>query len=242
MKYSKKSFTIISALVVVLAIVFASPLATLARESSEGSKSQDGSQNLKSDDSDDGEDEDESDDDDGNINSPDIVGTATGTPISDVTTSSDDDDGEDESSEHSKGDDHKSTVATFVQTLNTIADGQKNKGIGDKVREVAQAQSQSVEKVAKAADKLENRGKFAKFFFGPSFASLDILKAELSETSTRLAGLKTLMTTITDTDVKAALTTEISALEKDEANLQALVDANATKSGVFGWLVKMLRK
>jgi len=135
---------------------------------------------------------------------------------------------------------HRSTVATFVHSLLSIAD--RDGGIGAQVRVVAQKQNDSASTTAAAMTKIENRGKLTSFLFGTDYKSLGELRSELSTTSANITHLRDLLANATSDAIKAELTAQIQALEDIQAKIEAFIDAHESSFSLFGWFTKQFAR
>lgn len=135
---------------------------------------------------------------------------------------------------------HRSAVATFVQKLLSVAD--RDGGIGAQVRVIAQSQNDSASTTAAAIAKVQNRGSFHVFLTGSDYKNLGVIRSELATTSANIARLKTLLSQTTDVAVRAELSAEMQALEKEQAKVNAYIKANESRFSLFGWFNRMFVK
>ncbi|MFA5754106.1 MAG: hypothetical protein WC905_01955, partial [Patescibacteria group bacterium] len=70
--------------------------------------------------------------------------------------------------------DHRSTVANFVMGLENIAN--RETGIGQQVRTIAQQQNQSASTTMQVMEKVQTRSKVKTFFFGNDYKNLGTLR------------------------------------------------------------------
>jgi hypothetical protein len=167
---------------------------------------------------------------------PYIVGTASG----DVRTHASSSDGSASSTEHG-GDDmsvaHRSTVAAFVQSLLRAAD--RDGGIGAKVRAVAESQNASASTTADAILHVEGRNAFLSFLIGTDWKNVGTLRNEIAKTGADIANLKVAISQASDASVKADLQAQLTALQAEQAKVQAFVDAHEKSFSLFGWFTKI---
>lgn len=139
------------------------------------------------------------------------------------------------------GAEHRSTVATFVQTLLNVADREQG-GIGEQVRVVAQAQNETKDKVADTIDKIQNRNKVKTFLIGTDYKSIGQLRSEMVKTRNQIDWLKRLLDKTTSEESKTALQGQIQALEQEQQKIEDFLMANESKFSLFGWFVKLFNK
>jgi hypothetical protein len=135
---------------------------------------------------------------------------------------------------------HRSAVANFVQGLLQVAD--REGGIGDQVRTIAQQQNQSSEDTVQALDKVQSRGRVMTFFLGPDYKNLGELRSQMVQTQNRLSQLTNLLENVQNVDDKAELQNQIQTLEQEQQKLNDFVSSQEGKFSLFGWLVKLFNK
>jgi len=138
------------------------------------------------------------------------------------------------------GEQHKSTVSTFVQNLLDVAN--KESGIGDQVKAVATEQEQSKEKVADAIDKVKNRNTIKTFLFGTDYKNIGQLRSEMVTTDNSISKLKTLLGETTSSGNQAILQSQITSLEQEQTKINNFITTNESKFSLLGWLVKLFSK
>ncbi len=163
-------------------------------------------------------------------------------------TSSDDEDEDDDrgatstrkDDDEEDGDDwdnHRSSVAEFVRKLHEIASSTQG-GIGEQVREVARAQNESKDRTAEKLKEIESRGAFIKFLIGVNSDSVKELQNSLSTIGNHIDKLNGIKAS-TAPEIQKSLDEEISVLNKEKERVQAVVNRNQNKSGIFGWLIRI---
>lgn len=131
---------------------------------------------------------------------------------------------------------HRSVVATFVQSLLSVAD--REGGIGADVRTVAQSQNDAGSTTATAIVKVEERGSFRTFLFGDDYRNLGVIRSAMATTSANIDHLKALLGRAESDADSAELTLQIKALEGAQAKVSAYVTAHEDTFSLFGWFTK----
>src|SRR3989344_6316235 len=131
---------------------------------------------------------------------------------------------------------HRSKVASVVSDLTQLAG--KDKNIGEEVRQVAQDQGDSEERITASMEKVEKRGKFRTFFFGTDYKSIGALRSELVTTDNHITRLTQAKNRTDDVQVKAELQTQITALEEAKSSVELFIKENESKFSLLGWLVR----
>ena len=136
--------------------------------------------------------------------------------------------------------DHRSAVSTFVQSLLGVAD--REKGIGEQVRQVARSQGDSATTTIVAMKRVEERNSVRTFFFGCDYKNLGVIRSELATTTQNIAKLKTLLAEAVSDEDKAELITQIQNLEGELEKVNTYVETNESKFSLFGWFNKLISK
>jgi hypothetical protein len=136
---------------------------------------------------------------------------------------------------------HRSAVATFVQSLVSVADKEKD-GIGEQVRVIAQQQNASSDVVSEEITSVENRGKIKTFLFGSDYKNLGALRSQMVQTRNRIAQLTRLVDKTTVEEDKTTLEEQIKSLEQEQTKINDFIAVNETKFSLFGWAVKLFNK
>jgi len=139
-----------------------------------------------------------------------------------------------------RGSTERSAVASFVQSLLSVAN--RDGGIGPEVRLVAQEQASTSEKVKTDMDNLGGESKIKVFLFGPNYRNLGDLRSSIVTTQNNIDRLKKAQTKATSASVKADLEVQIKALEDVASSTEAFVEANESKLSILGWFVKIFVK
>ncbi|MCX6781018.1 MAG: hypothetical protein NT003_02800 [Candidatus Magasanikbacteria bacterium] len=135
---------------------------------------------------------------------------------------------------------HRSSVANFVQSLLKVAD--REDGIGEEVRVIAQQQNDSSATSTAAMAKVESRGRIHTFILGTDFKSLGDLRSEMTTTQNHIDQLKKLESKMKTKVDKDELTKQISSLEDSQVKVNAFVTTHENKFSLFGWFVKLFSK
>jgi len=147
---------------------------------------------------------------------------------------------DDAEEDHSAAEEHRSEVATFVKSLLKVAD--RERGIGEKVREVAHEQDDVASTTAEVIEKVEKKSKIATFFFGSDYKNLGQLRSELVKTENNIEKLKGIVSEATSITNKAELEAQVKALEATRAKVDAFIAENESVFSLFGWVSRMFAK
>lgn len=134
---------------------------------------------------------------------------------------------------------HRSAVATFVQGLLMVAD--REGGIGQEVKAIAQQQNDVKDKVADEITAVESRSKIKTFFLGSDYKNLGDLRSQMVQARNRIDQLKRLAAKADNDQDKAALETQIQVLEQEQVKIDSFITQNENQFSLFGWAVKLFQ-
>lgn len=137
------------------------------------------------------------------------------------------------------GEEHRSTVANFVQTLLNVADREKG-GIGEQVKVIAQEQNK--EQTADQIESIQMRNKIKTFLIGTNYKNVGQLRSEMVQARNRIAQLTRLMGQAKNQEDKTALQGQIQTMQQEATDIDAFLKANESKFSLFGWFVKLFVK
>lgn len=135
---------------------------------------------------------------------------------------------------------HRSTVANFVQNLLGIAD--KESGIGEQIRTIAQEQNQIQEKISSGIDVIQTRSKVKTFFFGTDYKNLGEMRSEMVKVQNQIEQLTQLQSEIQNEYNKVVMEEQLQVLEQEQTRIESFINTNESKFSLFGWLVKIFAK
>jgi hypothetical protein len=135
---------------------------------------------------------------------------------------------------------HRSAVATFVQSLLAVAD--RDGGIGQEVRSIAQQQNDIKNRTSDLINAVENRNKVKAFFIGTSYKNLGELQSQMVNSQNQIEQLKRLAEKAENEGDKIELQNQIQTLEQEQTNISNFIAQNENKFSLFGWAVKLFRK
>ena len=139
------------------------------------------------------------------------------------------------------GEKHRSSVSTFVQSLLNVADKERG-GLGEQVKEVAQAQNESIEADVEAIDKIKNRSQIKTFLIGTDYKNIGKLRSATAKTENQVNKLNDLLEEETSADTKTALQAQVQILTREQQKIEAFIKANESRFSLFGWFVKLFNK
>ena len=171
-----------------------------------------------------------------------VVKNQAGTEDTEATT--DDSQGKKDKLKENKGQitaqEHRSVVANFVQGLLAVAD--REGGIGQEVRAIAQQQNDTKDRTADLINAVESRSKIKTFFIGTSYKNLGELRSQMVQTRNQIDQLKKIVDRANNEQDKTELQTQIQTLQQQQAGINSFIVQNENKFSLFGWAVKLFNK
>lgn len=135
---------------------------------------------------------------------------------------------------------HRSAVSNFVQSLLSVAD--REEGIGEQVRVIAQQQNQSASTTVQAMEKVQTRSKVKTFFLGSDYKNLGTLRSEMVQTESRLEQLNKLVENTQNDADKTELQNQVQVLEQEQVKIESFLKTNENQFSLFGWFTKLFNK
>lgn len=130
----------------------------------------------------------------------------------------------------------RSKVANAVQEMLKFAE--KNKGMGQQIRTIAQTQAQNQEQLEASLQKVQSRNKFVKFFIGQNYSEISNAEKVLDQNREQIQQLNQIMNQLSNTADQQTLKEQIQTLE--QANIEIEKSLNASQKGfsLLGWLFR----
>lgn len=135
---------------------------------------------------------------------------------------------------------HRSAVASFVQSLRATAD--RDTGIGAEVSAVAQSQEASGTATADAMARIEKRSGVMSFLFGTDWKIIGSLRSEIAKAKSDRDRLEATLDNTTDASVRADLEAAIDALDTRQNEIASFVAEHESKFSIFGWFFRLFAR
>ena len=131
---------------------------------------------------------------------------------------------------------HMSEVAIKVQQLLQV---KNSGGIGEQVRQVAREQNQAQEQISTELEKINSRGRLARFFFGGNYQAVRNLEKLLEQNQLRIQQLQQLENKLTNQADLTKVQETIQALIQENTSIQERIEAEVQIKSLFGWLLQL---
>lgn len=134
----------------------------------------------------------------------------------------------------------RSNVANAVQQMIQVAE--KNEGVGEQIRTIAQAQNQNQTNIDANLEKIQSRSGIAKFFIGPDYGQIKNAQKTLEQNRQQIEQLNQIKSQITNEGDQQILAEQIQILEQANQEVQDSLDKSQEGFSLLGWLFKMFAK
>ncbi|MFA6227644.1 MAG: hypothetical protein WC668_00430 [Patescibacteria group bacterium] len=131
----------------------------------------------------------------------------------------------------------RSQVANAVQELLQVAE--RNGGIGEQVRVIAQEQNQNQEKLEASLEKVQSRSGLAKFFIGPNYGEINNAQKLLEQNRERIQQLNQLEDQLANQGDQQLLAQQIQILEQAGSAVENSLGAAKKGFSLLGWAFRL---
>lgn len=134
----------------------------------------------------------------------------------------------------------RSQVANAVQEMLKVAE--RDGGIGEQVRVIAQNQEKNQEKVEAKLEKIQNRNKLVRFIFGPDNQEIKNARKLLQDNRDELTRLENVRSQLVDVVDQQKVQEQIEKIQ--EASIEIENDLNRSEKvfSLFGWMKNIFSK
>jgi len=130
----------------------------------------------------------------------------------------------------------RSRVANAVQSMLEVAE--RNQGIGQQIRNIAQNQIQAQEEAEGALEMAQQRKGFMKFLIGPDYGQLKKVEERLDQHNQNLEQLKALREGVDEIDADL-FDEQIQSMEEVKQEMENELGESRSGLSLFGWLNKI---
>jgi len=140
----------------------------------------------------------------------------------------------------SQAEQRRSEVANAVQEILQVAE--KDSGIGEQVKIIAQTQTQNQEKLETSLQKVQSRSGFAKFFVGPNYGEINNAKKLLEQNREQIKQLGQIKNQLANQDDQQKLTEQVQLLEQSNQEIENSLNTLQRGFSLFGWIFRLFVK
>jgi len=134
----------------------------------------------------------------------------------------------------------RSQVANAVQEMLQVAE--RNGGIGEQIKTIAQNQNQNQEKIEMSLQKVQKRSGFAKFFIGADYGEIKNAKKLLEQNQEQAQQLDQIKNQLLNQSDQQQLTEQIKALEQNNLQIEDSLETSQKGFSLFGWMFRLFSK
>jgi len=131
----------------------------------------------------------------------------------------------------------RNRVSSVRQYMLEIAE--RNQGIGQQIRNIAQNQVQVQEEAENALGIAQRRGSLMKFLIGPNYGELKKVENRLNQHNQNLEELKVLREDIESEEDAVLFDEQIQAMEEVKQEMENELRESRSSFSLFGWMNKM---
>ena len=128
-------------------------------------------------------------------------------------------------------------VANAIKEMLYLAD--RNSGIGQQVKTIAQTQVQNQEKLETSLQKVQSRGGLVKFFVGPNYSAINDVKNMLEQNKEQIKQLNQVKNQLTNQNDMQSLVQQIQILEQANFEIEDSLGMGQKGFSLFGWMFRM---
>ncbi len=134
----------------------------------------------------------------------------------------------------------RSEVANAVQKIIQVAE--KNSGIGQQVKTIAQTQVQSQEKLEASLQRVQERTGFIKFLIGPNHSEINNANKLLEQNREQIKQLDEIQNQLANKGDKQKLTEQVQLLEQTNQEIEDSLSISQKGFSLFGWIFRLFVK
>ena len=131
----------------------------------------------------------------------------------------------------------RSQVANAVQEMLQVAE--RNQGIGEQVRTIAQAQNQNQEKIEESLVKIQNRNQLVRFIIGPNYSEINSAKKLLEQNQEQANQLNQIKNQLINQADQEVLMEQIQTLNQASLEIENSLNNSQKSFSLLGWMFKM---
>ena len=131
----------------------------------------------------------------------------------------------------------RSNVANAVQQMLQVSE--RNGGIGEQVRVLAQNQNQNQVELEDALSKVEKRNNFTKFFIGSDFKAINSAEAILEQSNQQIQELIQVKNQLENASDQQILEEQIQLLESVNSEVENVLNNSQKGFSLLGWMFKL---
>jgi vacuolar-type H+-ATPase subunit I/STV1 len=131
-------------------------------------------------------------------------------------------------------------VSNAVQEMLQVAD--RNEGVGQQVKIIAQEQNQNQEKIEKSLEKVQNRNIIAKFLIGPNYGEINNIEKKLEQNTKQIKQLNEIKNQLINEGDQQKLTQQIQVFEQAKLEIENALKSSQGGVSLFGWMFRLFSR
>ncbi len=134
----------------------------------------------------------------------------------------------------------RSRVANAVQEMLQVAE--RNGGVGEQIRTIAQNQNQNQEKIESSLTKVQNRNSLTRFIAGPNYGEINNAQKILEQNRQHIEQLNQIKNQIANQVDQQQIIEQIQVLEQSNSEVESFLTEAQKGFSLLGWLFKAFSK
>jgi len=132
-------------------------------------------------------------------------------------------------------------LQSATENLNRVVTRTNNPEVGEQIRTMAENHVRVQERVETALSRIDSRGRFLKFVFGPDYKNAGEVRGQIAEIQGDIEELTAIKDDLTYTD-QQEVQDAIDNLESEAETLTTELDQKLEGFSLFGWLNRLLSR
>ena len=134
----------------------------------------------------------------------------------------------------------RSAVANAVQEMLQVAE--RNTGIGEQIRVIAQNQNRNQEDIEESLAKVQKRSSIAKAIMGPDYGEINKAQELLNQNRSQIQQMEEIRNQVVSEEDKQVLNEQIQLINNANEEIKDLLDNSQKGFSLLGWMFKIFNR
>ena len=132
-------------------------------------------------------------------------------------------------------------IAQVAESVVELAEEMENQTLAEEIRAIVKSQVGNFDVINQKIDNAVKRTTFAKFFIGPNYGELKVMKQTMEENKNQIREMEQVMSQIQNESEKIQLANQIITMQNLQLELQDQLGGLTRGFSLFGWLNRWIR-
>jgi hypothetical protein len=132
-------------------------------------------------------------------------------------------------------------ITQVAKSVVELAEGMEDQTLAEEIRTVVRSQVANFDVINQKIDNAVNRTALAKFFIGPNYGELKVMKQTIEENKNQIREMEQVMAQIRNESEKIQLANQIITMQNLQFELQDQLGELTRGFSLFGWLNRWIR-